>query len=136
MRLYKHCSRRQYTVCYIDIFEAIRFIPLKYLSVGFRIILTIVFFGTGVAKFAGLEIMTQSCEQIGWGEGFRHAIAGGQMIGAVMLWMPGKQFFAAVSLLVISTVYLSLCHYILVGSYTFIITALTVSLAFIHRDQI
>lgn len=109
---------------------------MKYLSVGFRTILTIVFFGTGVAKFAGLEIMTQSCEQIGWGEGLRHTIAAVQIIGALLLWVPSKQFFATVLLLVISTAYLSLCHYILVGSYTFIVTALTVSLAYIHSDQV
>ena len=109
---------------------------MKQLSIGFRILLTVVFFGVGAAKFAHFETVIKFCAQLGWAEHFSFITGFIEMMCAALLWVKGKQFFAAVLLLIVSTVYLSLLHYMLVGSYTLIITALTASLIYIHRDQV
>jgi len=68
---------------------------MTYISLGLRILLTLVFFGAGGAKIAGVEMMVATFDQIGFGQVLRYFTGAVEVIGAALLWLPNRQVIGA-----------------------------------------
>ena len=58
---------------------------MTYLSLGLRALLTLVFVGAGGAKLAGISMMVDSFDAIGFGQGFRYLTGLIEVGGAALL---------------------------------------------------
>ena len=68
---------------------------MTYLSLGLRIPLTLVFVAAGGAKLAGVDMMVETFEAIGFGQGFRYVTGLIEIVGAALLWLPNRQVLGA-----------------------------------------
>ena len=68
---------------------------MTYLSIGLRAILTLVFVGAGGAKLAGVPLMVEGFETIGFGQGLRYFTGFVEVGGAALLWLPNRQVVGA-----------------------------------------
>jgi uncharacterized membrane protein YphA (DoxX/SURF4 family) len=64
-----------------------------------RGLLTAAFLAAGFAKLAGAEMMVATFDAVGLGQWFRHVTGLIQIGAAILLWVPGMQAMAAVTLL-------------------------------------
>lgn len=68
---------------------------MTYLSIGLRILLTFAFVGAGGAKIAGVDMLVATFDQIGFGPWFRYVTGAVEVVGAALLWLPGRQVIGA-----------------------------------------
>ena len=68
---------------------------MTYLSLGLRTLLTLAFVAAGGAKLAGVGMMVDTFEAIGFGQGFRYLTGLIEITGAALLWLPNRQALGA-----------------------------------------
>lgn len=110
---------------------------MKYASPILRLLLSLAFLGAGSQKLIGAEMMVAVFEQIGVGQWFR-LLTGALEVGAViLLWLPGKQFFAA-GLLGATMVGAVLTHLLILGPSAVpavVLGLLCAGVMYLHKDQ-
>ena len=111
---------------------------MKYFSVGLRALLTIAFVAAGGAKIGGVEMMVETFDKVGFGQGFRYVTGAIEVAGAALLWLPNRQVIGA-AVLGGTMVGAVLTHVFILGPSALPAIGLglicTVVL-YIHRDQI
>lgn len=80
----------------------------KTLLLIIRALLTAAFAAAGLAKLAGAEMMVQTFDAVGLGQWFRY------VTGAIALWLPGLQAYAA-GLLVCTMIGALIAHAVVLG---------------------
>ena len=65
------------------------------LSLALRALLTLVFVAAPGTKLAGLSMMVETFEAIGWGQWFRYVTAFVELGSAALLWFPRMQAIGA-----------------------------------------
>lgn len=111
---------------------------MTYLSIGLRILLTLVFIGAGGAKLVGVDMMVTTFDQIGLGQGFRYLTGIIEVAGAALLWVPRRQIIGA-ALLGGTMVGAVLTHAFILGPSAMpaiILGLLCTAVLYLHRDQI
>lgn len=111
---------------------------MTYLSIGLRVLLTLVFVGAGGAKLVGVEMMVMTFDQIGFGQWFRYLTGGIEVVGAALLWLPGKQVVGA-SVLGGTMVGAVLTHLLILGPSpvpAMVLGLLCSAVLYLHRGQI
>ncbi|PSL22282.1 DoxX family protein [Shimia abyssi] len=86
----------------------------KYLLIVVKALLTLAFAAAGFFKLTGHEMMVAAFEGVGVGQWFRYVTGLIEVGAAIALWVPGKQFFAA-GTLVVTMVGAILTHIVLIG---------------------
>ena len=111
---------------------------MTYLSLGLRILLTLAFVGAGGAKFAGVEMMVATFDQIGIGQGFRYVTGAVEVLGAALLWLPRRQVIGA-TVLGGTMVGAVLTHWFILGpsaAPAMVLGLLSAAVLYIYRAQI
>ena len=111
---------------------------MTYLSIGLRALLTLVFVGAGGAKLAGVPMMVETFDAIGFGQGFRYFTGLVEVAGAALLWWPNRQVVGA-SVLGGTMVGAVLTHWFILGpsaAPAIVLGLLCTAVLYIHRDQI
>lgn len=111
---------------------------MKYISLGLRAVLTLVFVGAGGAKLAGIPMMVEEFEAVGFGQWFRYFTGLVEVSGAALLWWPNRQAFGA-SLLGATMVGAVLTHWFIIGPSAVPAMVLGLICAFVlylYRDQV
>lgn len=111
---------------------------VKYLSLGLRAVLTLAFVAAGGAKIIGVEMMVATFDTIGAGQWFRYVTGLVEIVGAVLLWLPGRQVIGA-ALLGGTMVGAVLTHWFILGPSA--VPAIILGLAcaavlYLYREQI
>lgn len=111
---------------------------MKYLSLGARALLTLAFVGAGGAKLAGVPMMVETFEAIGFGQWLRYFTGFVEVAGAALLWWPNRQVVGA-SVLGGTMVGAVLAHWFILGPSAMpaiVLGLLCTAVLYIHRDQI
>lgn len=111
---------------------------MTYLSIGLRALLTLVFVGAGGAKLAGIPMMVEEFENVGFGQWFRYFTGLVEVGGAVLLWWPNRQMIGA-SLLGATMVGATLTHWLIIGPSALpaiVLGLICAAVIYLHRDQI
>lgn len=111
---------------------------MTYLSFSLRLLLTLAFVGAGGAKLGGIEMMTSTFDQIGFGQGLRYFTGAVEVIGAGLLWVPRRQVIGA-ALLGATMVGAVLTHLFILGPSAFpaiVLGLLCAVVLYIYRAQI
>ncbi len=109
----------------------------KYILIGAKALLTLAFLAAGSAKLMGQEMMVATFETIGIGSWFRYVTAVIEISGAILLWVPGRQFIGA-GLLLCTMIGATLAHLLVLGPSAVPAAVLGLLSAFVlyaHRDQ-
>tara|TARA_B110000196_G_scaffold131391_1_gene113768 strand:+ start:1289 stop:1657 length:369 start_codon:yes stop_codon:yes gene_type:complete len=86
----------------------------KYLLLAIKILVSVAFLGAGLSKLAGVEMMVNTYEEIGFGQWFRYLTGVIEVGSVILLWLGSKQVFGAV-LLVCTMLGAVLTHYFILG---------------------
>lgn len=110
----------------------------KYLSLGLRALLTLVFVGAGGAKLVGVPMMVDTFEAIGFGQWFRYLTGLIEVAGAALLWAPGRQAFGAAVLggTMVGAVF---THWFILGPSAvpaIVLGLLCSGVLYLHRNQV
>lgn len=108
------------------------------LSLALRALLTLVFVAAAGTKLAGLEMMVETFDAIGWGQWFRYVTALVELGSAALLWFPKTQAIGA-GLLMITMICGALFHVFVIGpsaTPALVLAGLCAILVVIHRDQL
>jgi len=111
---------------------------MNYISLGLRALLTIAFVGAGGAKLIGVEAMVATYDTIGLGQWFRYLTGIVEIVGVVLLWLPGRQVVGA-GLLGATMVGAVLTHWFILGPSAvpaIILGLLCAGVLYIYRTQI
>ena len=111
---------------------------MKFLSIGLRAILTLVFVGAGGAKLAGVPMMVEGFETMGFGQGFRYFTGFVEVAGAALLWWPNRQVVGA-SLLGATMVGATLTNVFILNesaALAVILGLMSAAVLYLHREQI
>ncbi|MSU89400.1 DoxX family protein [Rhodobacteraceae bacterium 2CG4] len=111
---------------------------MKSISIGLRALLSLAFVGAGGAKLAGVDMMVATYDATGLGQWFRYLTGIGEIAGAVLLWLPGRQVVGA-GLLGATMVGAVLAHWLVIGPSavpSIVLGLLCASVLYIHRAQI
>lgn len=111
---------------------------MKYLSLGLRALLTFAFVAAGGAKLVGVEMMVATFETIGFGQWFRYLTGLIEVVGAILLWVPGRQVVGA-ALLGGTMVGAVLTHWFILGPSAvpaIVLGLVCTAVLYLHRDQI
>jgi len=111
---------------------------MNYLSIGLRILLTLIFAAAGSAKLFGAEMMAETFATIGWGQWFRYVTAFVEIGCAALLWAPGFQVLGA-GLLLITMICAALIHVLILGPSALpalILGFLYLALVYLYREQL
>ena len=111
---------------------------MTYLSIGLRAILTLVFVAAGGAKLAGIPLMVEGFETIGFGQGFRYFTGFVEVAGAALLWWPNRQVFGA-SLLGATMVGATLTNVFILNESAalgIILGLMSAAVLYLHRQQL
>lgn len=114
------------------------YIPMNYLSIALRALLTLVFLGAGGAKLIGVDMMVETFGEIGFGQGLRYFTGIVEVLGAALLWLPHRQIFGA-ALLGGTMVGAVLTHLLILGPSAvpaIILGLLCTAVIYLHRDQV
>ena len=85
---------------------------MPYIVLAIRAVVSLAFLAAGLAKLAGVQMMVETFEAIGWGQWFRY-LTGVIEVGSVaLLWMPGRQWIGAG--LLVCTMFCAVLFHILV----------------------
>ena len=111
---------------------------MKYLSMGLRALLTLAFVGAGGAKLAGVPMMVETFEAVGFGQWLRYFTGVVEVVGAALLWWPNRQVVGA-SVLGGTMVGAVLTHWFIIGPSALpaiVLGLLGAAVLYLHRDQI
>lgn len=86
----------------------------KYALLAIKAVLTLAFAAAGLAKLAGVDMMVATFDAVGIGQWFRYVTGVIELGSAILLWVPGAQFFAA-GLLVCTMFGAVLAHLFILG---------------------
>lgn len=87
---------------------------MKIATLIVQIVVSLAFLAAGLAKLAGVEMMVQTFETIGWGQWFRYVTGIIEVACAIGLWLKGVQFLAAAGL-VCTMIGAVLAHILILG---------------------
>ena len=111
---------------------------IKYGLPAIKALITLAFVAAGLAKLAGVEDMVAVFEDVGVGQWLRYVTAIFEIGGAVLLWIPGKQFYGA-ALLAMTMTGAVLSHLFILGTATMppamVLLILSAVIAYTYRDQ-
>ena len=114
-------------------------IPIqKYGLLAIKALLTFAFVAAGLAKLAGAEMMVQTFEAVGVGQWFRSVTGAIEILGAVLLWVRGREIYGA-GLLGCTMAGAVLAHIFLIGPSAIpalVLCVLCAAVAYAHRDQL
>jgi hypothetical protein len=111
---------------------------MTYLSLGPRAFLTLVFVGAGGAKLAGVPMMVETFDAIGFGQWLRYVTGIVEVAGAALLWWPSRQVVGA-AVLGATTVRAVLTHWVILGPSAvpaIVLGLVCAATLYIHRAQI
>jgi uncharacterized membrane protein YphA (DoxX/SURF4 family) len=111
---------------------------MKYISLGIRALLTVAFVAAGGAKLMGVEMMVASFDALGTGQWFRYVTGLIEVVGGVLLWVPGATVVGA-GLLGATMVGAVLSHWFILGPSAgpaIVLGLLNAVVLYLHRDQI
>ena len=111
---------------------------MKYLSLGARALLTLVFVGAGASKLIGVSMMGETFEAIGFGQWLRYFTGIVEVGGAALLWWPNRQVVGA-SILGGTMVGAVFAHLFILGPSAVPAVGLGLictAVLYLHRDQI
>ncbi len=111
---------------------------MKYLSLGARALLTLVFVGAGASKLIGVSMMVETFEAIGFGQWLRYFTGLVEVGGAALLWWPNRQVIGA-SILGGTMVGAVFTHLFILGPSAAPAVGLGLictAVLYLHRDQI
>lgn len=111
---------------------------MKYLSIGLRALLTLAFVSAGGAKLAGVDMMVEIYETIGFGQWFRYLTGIVEIIGAVLLWIPNRQIVGS-ALLGSTMVGAVMAHWLILGPSAvpaIVLGLISALVLYIYRSQI
>lgn len=111
---------------------------MTHLSLGLRAILTLVFVGAGGAKLAGVPMMVEGFETIGFGQGLRYFTGFVEVGGAALLWWPKRQVVGA-SLLGATMVGAMLTNVFILdesAALAIILGLMSAAVLYLHREQL
>lgn len=111
---------------------------MNYISLGIPALLTLVFVGAGGAKLAGVPMMVEEFDHVGFGQWFRYVTGFIEVAGAALLWWPNRQVIGA-SLLGGTMVGAVLTHWFIIGPSAvpaIVLGLLCTAVLYLHRDQI
>ncbi len=109
----------------------------NYAPIVIKLLLSFAFAAAGFAKLAGAEMMVQTFEAIGVGQWFRYVTGLIEVVGAVLLWVPGKQFIAA-TMLLCTMIGAALAHLLILGPSALpavVLGVLCAITAYVYREQ-
>lgn len=66
-----------------------------YAGPAIRVLLSLAFLAAGLSKLAGVEMMVQTFDKVGFGQWFRYLTGLIEVGGAIALWLPGYRLYAA-----------------------------------------
>jgi uncharacterized membrane protein YphA (DoxX/SURF4 family) len=115
--------------------------PSKWLHRGtwvLQILLALVFLAAGGAKLAGVPMMVQVFDQVGFGQWFRYVTALVEVAGAVLLLWPGRAAFGAL-LLSATMVGATVAHLLALHSSpapALVLLGLALAVLYVRRQQL
>ena len=110
----------------------------KYLLLAIKILVSVAFLGAGLSKLAGVEMMVNTYEEIGFGQWFRYLTGVIEVGSVILLWLGSKQVFGAV-LLVCTMLGAVLTHYFILGPSAvpaIVLGLLSTYILYYYRDQL
>jgi len=111
----------------------------KYGLLAVKAVVALAFGAAGLAKLAGAEMMVATFDAVGVGQWFRYVTGIVEISGAVLLWLPGRQFIGG-ALLAVTMIGAIASHFVVLGTATMgpatLLLILSAYIAFAHRDQI
>lgn len=111
---------------------------MTYLSLGLRVLLSIAFLGAGGAKLLGVEMMVETYDTLGLGQGLRYVTAFVEILGVALLWLPNRQAPGA-ALLGATMIGAALAHWLILGPSAVpavVLGIMTAVVLYLHRAQI
>lgn len=110
----------------------------KYTVLAAKALITLAFIAAGLAKLAGVDMMVATFDAIGVGQWFRYVTGIIEVGGALLLWLPSRQFIGA-GLLTVTMIGAVLSHIVILGTDTMlpaiVLGILSAFVAFNYRDQ-
>lgn len=110
----------------------------KYGLPAVKALLSLAFVAAGLAKLSGVEMMVATFEAVGVGQWFRYLTGLIEIIGAVLIWLPGKQAIGA-AMLTVTMAGATLAHFFILGPSAMpaiILGLLSAVALYAYRDQI
>lgn len=102
-----------------------------------KIVVGLAFLAAGGSKLAGVEDMVLVFDQVGFGQWFRYVTGVIEVVGAVLLFIPGRAVFGA-GLLICTMIGAILTHLFLIGGSAvpaLVLLLLSAVIAWMHKDQ-
>jgi putative oxidoreductase len=87
---------------------------MKYAIFAIKALLTLAFLAAGLSKLAGVEMMVATFDAVGVGQWFRYVTGAIEVVGAVLLWVKGREVYGA-GLLTVTMVGAVIAHLALLG---------------------
>ena len=87
---------------------------MKYAILAIKALLTLAFLAAGLSKLAGVEMMVATFDAVGVGQWFRYVTGTIEVVGAVLLWVKGREVYGA-GLLTVTMVGAVIAHLALLG---------------------
>lgn len=110
----------------------------KYAFLGLKALVALAFLAAGFAKLAGVEMMVATFEAIGVGQWFRYVTGSIEILGAALLFIPGKQAYGA-GLLTCTMIGAVLAHLLILGPSAgpaIVLGLLSGLILYKHRNQL
>jgi uncharacterized membrane protein YphA (DoxX/SURF4 family) len=102
-----------------------------------KILAGLAFLAAGGSKLAGVEDMVAVFDQIGFGQWFRYVTGIIEVVGAVLLFLPGRAVYGA-GLLICTMIGAVLTHLFLIGGSpvpALVLLIICAVIAWMHREQ-
>jgi len=113
--------------------------PIRlYGLLAIKVVVALAFLSAGIAKLMGAELMVQTFAAIGWGQWFRYLTAVIEVIGAVLLFIPGWQARGAL-ILICTMIGAVVAHLFVLGPSAIpalVLGVLASVVFYAHKDQI
>lgn len=103
-----------------------------------KILAAAAFLMAGFSKLTGAEMMVGVFEQVGVGQWFRYVAGAIEVVGAVVLFVPGKAVFGA-ALLTATMIGAVITHLFVIGGSAvpaLVLLTITATIAWSHRAQL
>ncbi|MEO0384178.1 MAG: DoxX family protein [Pseudomonadota bacterium] len=111
---------------------------MSFVLLALRGLLTLIFVAAAGAKLAGVGMMVETFDAIGWGQWFRYVTAFVELGSAALLWVPAFSVVGA-GLLFITMICGALFHVFVIGPSAvpaLVLAALCAAVIYLHRTDI
>lgn len=111
---------------------------MKIPTIVLQILLTLAFGLAGGAKLAGVPVMIQEFDKVGFGQWFRYVTGCLEILGAVGLWIPRRSIYAALLLVCVMVGALA-AHLLRIGgdpTAALVLLALSGCVVWLRRGQL